>query len=82
MGDTTYKIGGKMGFTVQPKQYESMTVESTFEIVTEGSLTDEKLASMEEKINNILKKQSENRMREAFKHYTEKLQRIKTEAGY
>lgn len=82
MAEKKFIIGGEMGFTIQPKAYESINISSTFTIETDSKLTQEELDAYEKKINNILKKQTEKRTREAFKHYTETLQKIKKEAGY
>jgi hypothetical protein len=82
MADSKITMGGMICVKMQPKQYESIDVSAVFTIETEANLTQEKLDKLEEKVNNILKKQLETRTRLAFKEYTEKLQRIKTEAGY
>jgi len=82
MGDTKYTLGGMMGSKIQAKPFESVDASVVFTIETTGSLTDEKLASMEEKVNNILKKQLKKRMQEAFDLYKNELLQIKEKAGF
>lgn len=82
MAENKLTIGGIMGVKLTAKQYESVDVSAVVTFEVSSDLSDEEIEKLEEKANNILRKQLAVKTKIAFDEYNQKLQRIKKEAGY
>lgn len=71
------EIGGSIKYTVGTGPYETLSVESSLSISTEGDLTPEQIKEKQASLTKMLKEDVNNKIQEGMENYRDKVNNFK-----